>query len=337
MFLTELTPGHTSATKLNFNTPQLKKIQDELAQLDIARRNLKDQYYRLGGSSSAEHTRLDAKIRELNKLIADLTLKRGNILASIRDKQTTTKGFSKLEADCGEALTIFREAKQVLYRGSSSARLQFPDGQFHGHPRKDRLAKDSYQIMQAAYDALLKKLGYSALRSNGLFCTANPDQALGYGQVYVIFPKNGFTYTWSTVSEDIVFDDADLMYLSKKPFQKYIAEVNRILKAAKIEILRWDDFDDIVDAFDQIHTKIDQAMEEDSITFAQVQYLEKLRAIPVDGFINSKMLYSHFKPTNTNLARAMAEEHEVCIKGDYYALEYSKYADTLSSWLGFEI
>jgi hypothetical protein len=44
------------------------------------------------------------------------------------------------------------------------------------------------------------------LRSNSIFCSSSRPTAAGYGNIYMIFPKNGFGITWSRIYSDLYSD-----------------------------------------------------------------------------------------------------------------------------------
>jgi hypothetical protein len=57
--------------------------------------------------------------------------------------------------------------------------------------------------VQEMIDGWMKENGFKALRSNSFFVTGDYEQAMKYGNVYVIFPKDGFYYTWFEGTKDL--------------------------------------------------------------------------------------------------------------------------------------
>ncbi len=119
---------------------------------------------------------------------------------------TTLKLFSYIDKHCSSVVATVRSTKKVLYRG-----MDQDAPYFIGHPRKNRHPKDSSTSSQKQLDKLLSSLGFTALRQNSLFVTSNPNFAAQYGDIYVIFPKDPFTFTWSSEYDDVVIDELDLL------------------------------------------------------------------------------------------------------------------------------
>ena len=110
------------------------------------------------------------------------------------------KYFTYIEKNCSEAVAAVKQTGQFLYRGQDDASLPV----FVGYPRADREPKDSDEKAQKLCDKWLGMMGFKALRGNSIFTSPNRDQASGYGDLYAIFPKNGFQFTWSTEHDDLV-------------------------------------------------------------------------------------------------------------------------------------
>lgn len=72
---------------------------------------------------------------------------------------------------------------------------------------------------QQIIDNIFVEAGCSALRSNSTFVTSNIMSSRNFGDAYIIFPINGFEYTWTNI-EDITEDEVSDMSLAtfEKPF-----------------------------------------------------------------------------------------------------------------------
>ena len=72
-------------------------------------------------------------------------------------------------------------------------------------PRENRVPKDTEMFVHHTLDDLMyKKFGWRP-RSSGVFATARPDIAWGYGQMTTIFvPTNGYKYLYATLGK---YDD----------------------------------------------------------------------------------------------------------------------------------
>lgn len=122
----------------------------------------------------------------------------------------------KIERDCSEFLTVSRarENNRLLFRGFKSARPDF----FSDRSHNDRKPRDTVPKMQEAIDNWLSKNGFTARRANSVFTTADPIVAKKYGDVYAVFPKNGFHYTWFQVAFDL--------YVARGTFFRFLAEIS---------------------------------------------------------------------------------------------------------------
>jgi hypothetical protein len=108
-----------------------------------------------------------------------------------------------IKTNCSEALKICQTTHKAIYRGM---------GIYGGGPyefisdtpkqrRKPTLNSDRFQ---AFIDDILYANGFKALRSNSIFCTSNREMASEYGNIYVIFPFDGFSMTGNKFHDDIL-------------------------------------------------------------------------------------------------------------------------------------
>jgi hypothetical protein len=124
--------------------------------------------------------------------------------------------FIKLvQRDCSDAWNAYHKNYTLLFRGiKSGSGLRM----FHGSARLDRRPLSTKKPSQIAIDNALQKCGFVALRSNSIFCTSNLSDAKSYGMggssAMIIFPKNGFHYTWSPEVGDLYIE---IQKLALKP------------------------------------------------------------------------------------------------------------------------
>ncbi len=162
-------------------------------------------------ASIAAHEELIASLREQMNLAID---KRDNDVIYRDSLQTMNdnvlKLFSYIETNCSDAVAAMVANKQLLFRG-----MNITKSVFIGHPKENRKPKDSSVKDQQLFDELLTIAGFTALRSNSIFCTASVSHASDFGNTYIIFPMNGFKFTWSPMYKDVIirehsfFDIAD--------------------------------------------------------------------------------------------------------------------------------
>ena len=111
--------------------------------------------------------------------------------------------FSYIEKNCSDYLKYVAQTKKFLYRGQRDVTHPI----YIGYPRADRRPKDSDEKGQELLDNVLLSRGFTAVRGNSLFTTGDIFQAESYGTAYVIFPLNGFSFTWSKENDDLIIHD----------------------------------------------------------------------------------------------------------------------------------
>lgn len=131
-----------------------------------------------------------------------------NDLFHSKDKEVQTiknaDHFTKVIQDnCSEILKAYEKSGTVLYRG-----IQASEGKegIITAIRPDRkpveMRKDLHELLHLAF----LKIGLKATRKNSIFCTTNEGIARDWGQVYVIFPKDGWNATvFETHKSDYTF------------------------------------------------------------------------------------------------------------------------------------
>ncbi len=102
-----------------------------------------------------------------------------------------------IKTQCSEFLPIYKKCGP-LYRGIST---KIPEIFMAATPI-NRKPTDTHQSDQDKFDNLLYKSGFTALRRNSIFCSGDEYFARAYGNVYLIFPLNGFSFTWSLYIQD---------------------------------------------------------------------------------------------------------------------------------------
>lgn len=105
-----------------------------------------------------------------------------------------------IKKDCSEYLNNNKGI--VLYSGRDRENLKFLDKQI----RKDRRPLTTNRKLHLLMDNIFKSIFNIKLRSETLFCTLDIDVAEGFGNVYVIFPKNGYNFYWSEKIGDFTED-----------------------------------------------------------------------------------------------------------------------------------
>jgi len=108
-----------------------------------------------------------------------------------------------IHKNCQEILMTYQQTNDCLYRG-----LSHDAGPIMiGKSNENREPVDTPKEIQNKVDSLLQGAGFKALRRNSIFCTSDIDRAefftkRHFTQIYVIFPLDGFEYTWSSKIDD---------------------------------------------------------------------------------------------------------------------------------------
>jgi len=124
----------------------------------------------------------------------------------------------KILNECSEAVSLIKKTNKFMIRGTHGRNTN--TGIFKDVIRPDRLSRDTNAIISSFIDEWLVEHNFTAIRSNSLFVSSNWIQANQYGTLYIIFPKNGFKYTWfeksadlyDTVSNPLFFERARILY-----------------------------------------------------------------------------------------------------------------------------
>lgn len=122
---------------------------------------------------------------------------------------------------CGQALEIMRAVKNPLFRGID---IRVP--YFFGHPRENRPSFGGDPDLMELIDGKLASAGFKALRHNSIMCSGSATKAFQFGETYLVFPRDGFDFTWSPEISDANFYE----FTPKEYIQKATnsAEFNRL-------------------------------------------------------------------------------------------------------------
>jgi hypothetical protein len=126
--------------------------------------------------------------------------------------------IATLDKECGESLQAIKAAGSFLYRGirvggtttSPTWKPRILQGNsptiFKASSRTNRKPVDTPNQIQNMIDGALEATGFKALRSNSIFCSGYKAAAMNYGIPYLIFPLDGFDFTWSKAYADLYSD-----------------------------------------------------------------------------------------------------------------------------------
>src|ERR1035441_3846344 len=133
-------------------------------------------------------------IKSLN--VNDIPIRKNYASNSNKEKIKLFKALKFIDSHCSEFLSSMKKSKQILYHGFRTGDISSVNGIFIGKPWPKRMPKDSDLKLQQTLDFIMKYEGFSALRGNSIFCTSKQNKASDFGYVFLIFPLNGFSYSY---------------------------------------------------------------------------------------------------------------------------------------------
>lgn len=126
-----------------------------------------------------------------------------------------------LAANCKEILSIYKNAKQFLYRGMHTHETKFA--------RKIRRNRKPSQMPSGRHDLTnqaIQALGGVATRGNSIFCTTDENIAVQWGETFVIFPKDGWHVTYFLEHDsDYLFHDLLSVKPTLEAYIKFLKEL----------------------------------------------------------------------------------------------------------------
>lgn len=330
---TKLKPGDKVDLNLQFEEA------NEL--LDDVKRQIKQLEQHQKSAVKLADLEATSKIEGLAQQLAQLKTALEQQVAELQQKlrqvpPKVKKLFEKIEKDCSQYMAAVKDAGLWLYRGSSG-----PD-EYLGKSWLTRRAKDSNREAQVVFDEMLASLGFVALRGNSIFATSNWDHASHFGdQVYVIFPVNGRSHFTYTVSEDLTLSDTLDVGVNQQKLNDLKIEFGQWLREATKDVKKKPKW--LIRLLD--YSKPGGWWSWNSIDFelktlpktAKLDVPEKFLNVDQRSLVDVDSFVRRYRPSNTDLAKALKNSSEVYISGIYYALSVEKYANLISNYFGVEV
>jgi hypothetical protein len=184
---------------------QRKAIQLQIDKYERAIRDIEDQEANL---SSLDYD--DYKIAGAEKELEDLKQSYQKYVDDLKSKLASAKqgkgadSFEKYMAaivrHCPTIVAACKSTGKLLYRGTKEDAPAF-----YGKPFNERVAKDSSSTMHDAWNHAMDQMGVVARRDNSIFTTTSRSLASNFGtQVYIVFFRDPFHFTWSDTDRDLV-------------------------------------------------------------------------------------------------------------------------------------
>lgn len=304
----KIEPGDT----IEFEPPTLKslRLRHDIASVELAR--MKDD----PGVPEEQYTNQEHKVNMLRK-------KYENAKASNYNKSQYTEKITRaIKKNCSDILAAYHEANKVLHRGVTHVSKPI----IYGKSSNNRTPLDSPMANHRLVNSLMKELGFDARRDNSVFTTRDLNDANAYGEVYVIFPVNGFKFTWSKKFADIILSQRRMATMI--PDEVFVDVLQTVFSS-----------NDLLKDFE---IRVDSSAEylKDSTTFSDnlkfrifawaTHHPELQPKLDFKHTITAKVLQTHMQYDNTNLVAAIQSGHEVYITGSYYGISVKRAASILS-------
>ncbi len=279
------------------------------------------------------------------------------------------RAITFIEKNCQQFLEDMEAGQEFLYHGY----YDVPKYDiFIGQPRNDRRPMDTSANIQKIVNNYLQIENFVANRANSLFCTSSSVNAGGYTSyksrtskteaIYLIFPIDGFKYTWSMMESDWVITMRDLspyfndLKIYTKRFISQLGNIGLSISNTKIyEILS-----EIANTLDEISrpeseftyiehlnledeclTKLEEFYNDyqdpiyqtvrDNIKINDIKAARSLIQTMLNDQISAKEFVKMHKILSSRLDTAIKMKHEVLINGQYLAVN-KKYLNVFQNY-----
>jgi hypothetical protein len=160
-----------------------------------------------------------------------------------------------VQKHCSKILEVYRTTGKRLLRGiRSDAKIILEKSPTNRYP------KDTNSKVSAMLDEALLKEGFTAIRSNSIFCVSDLWEAAHYGDhVYDIFPIDGFSYSWCATADDLTSKfHLDSIYWTYEgdednPHNQFVSDLMHMPSKEFLDTYRFKDNIDIDHAIEAEH------------------------------------------------------------------------------------
>jgi hypothetical protein len=255
---------------------------------------------------------------------------------------------------CSDILNLYKNTgSRVFYRGmswphliKSTPGLSYKTFAFVGQSREDRRTKDSNSSQTQVFDSALANNGFKALRSNSVFVSSSPSVASDYGTIWVIFPFNGFDFTY-TNRRDVVIEPSSLVYYppelipimenwcaEQSPYRPDVRVIKANIEAVKTvdDESEWDNGHRVDSYMDSMQPLLREALKIYKET-GDKRFAKMIGSrTQLKDFINPDAVMKYYRPKNTDLATPLIDQREVFLRCKYVAVQenyFKKYLYTL--------
>lgn len=313
----DLAPGE-KRSRPEFKVRDLRKIEQRIGELEDALYNNRRVQQQLLRNPDVLK-KLDA--------VKDTIQRKIDLLQRFKEKPIgdTNKLFDILDQECSEFISAMKQANKMLYRGTKSEESVF-EGRSYDDPTSPRRTKDSNKEISDQFDEMLSQMGVKALRSNSIYTTSSEGFASQYGwNVYIIFPKNGFSFLGTRI-RDLILND----WWQIADQEKLMDLMKRLDEWGKANVPGWISTNLV--GRQLYYTDYQEATKYLLRNFAQGNNLNLPEEynINIQDYVTPQSIRENFEPNTTNLADAIENGNELLIRGEYWALKKRDWFDAVN-------
>jgi len=240
--------------------------------------------------------------------------------------------FQQIQSECSDYLqAVYQAGDQYLYRGVNYRITYFTDQSNPG-----RKPKDSSLETTILFDQAMTQAGFAAQRRNSKFTTGDLDLAERYtgsyseGEVYVVFPVNGFQFSWSQKHKDMILDDQPKWVMDGRTqmfdqMARNLPEMNKWKIRPNLHRLRADWLEHWGDRQDLEHWLIHDIKIPSAMLAKSAEYHTILGYLYGDAedwsIIDLPAWHRKFQMTDRDLPSAIRSGNEVLIQGKFHAIQ----------------
>ena len=240
--------------------------------------------------------------------------------------ESLLKGLKK---NCKDVLQVYKKLIDTgqdmtfMYRGITKTSADA----LYGKPFEARKPKDSNAILHKILLDKMTEMGIKANRQNTTFMTGRYSQADGYGTVYIMFPVDGFDFSWSTKIGDLILDNDKFSSIvqssSLSDFQDFLLDEKK--KDEESGENKMPSMSVLLGLFRETYRfSYDYDYMKQNENMFSKEIMDRLENIVTPSDIQG---YFDFK--DDNLFAAIESGKEICVTGPYYAVHH-KYKDQLT-------
>ncbi|CAB4123192.1 hypothetical protein UFOVP29_351 [uncultured Caudovirales phage] len=297
---------------------QQQPIENELSRLQDERNRLRDRAEQLSDELMHQYDQdKHDELKDIKNKLYDNEVQ----LHSVQSMGPDDKVWRMLKTQCSEFLEVLKSPPGLMLlrgiRGENSA-------VFQGRGWANRRSKDSTPRVSMVFNYCLEKLGFAARRDNSTFVTTNKNLAKEFGQIYLIFPKNGFKFTY-TSGDDMVLDESSMSScVDDAEIQKTARWLTKLKRNSQslVQAIFASTFNDAMARRGFVTTY--QFMEK--IMAFKPEYVEQFHketGVNMDWrrFVDLKKFTDTYRPNKHDILSAIHDRREIYILGEYIALD----------------